>query len=63
MNQMQFIYDQVTNLKCMLCLLAKQHIIYKRKNIIYVVLVSQGRVEIQTICGGKIYYFLIACIL
>ena len=62
-NEKQSIYDHVTNLKSMVCLLAKQRTTFKWKDIISVVLFLQGSVETLTRWGGKIYHLLIACFL
>jgi len=63
MNERQSIYDQVINLKSMVCLLAKQRTTLKWKDIISVFSVLQGSAETLTRWGGKIYYLPIACFL
>ena len=62
-NEMQSIYDQVTNLKSMVCLLAKQCTTFKWKDIISMFSVLQGSAETLTRWGGKIYHLPIACFL
>ena len=62
-NKRRSMYDQVMNLKSMVCLLAKQRTTFMWKDIISVFLVLQGSVETLTRWGGKIYHLPIACFL
>ena len=62
-NERHSIYDQVINLMCFVCLLAKQCTTFKWKDIISVFSVLKGSGETLTRWRGKIYHLLTACFL